>query len=262
MNQPPRKKWKSNVIFLIVLWIILLLASLTVLSSVVTTFIRSLQTQSATSLNWAGYVVTSNLLFRQSSVKGVNASWIVPKVAVSVRDTYSSAWIGIGGRSEETLIQVGTEHDSRNGQEWYSVWYEMLPNNSITISEVKVAPGDKIAASITLANSSANRWLIEIENLSTGQCYGCTSQNFTYNSSRLTAEWIVERPKVNNLTSTLADFGNITFTGAIAQVGTTIGTITKFPNYELAMTNSQNINLVTLSSISEDGSSFTVTYLG
>ena len=45
---------------------------------------------------------------------------IVPKVNVSAGDGYSSAWIGIGGELEKSLIQVGTEQDVVNGQDTYT----------------------------------------------------------------------------------------------------------------------------------------------
>jgi hypothetical protein len=89
----------------------------------------------------------------------------------------------------------------------------------------------------------------------TGQGF---SQNFVYNSSRLSAEWIVERPTVNNQLSTLATFGSVTFTDAKAQIAATSGAISAFPNYEILMQNRQNTQLVTVSALSKDGASFTV----
>lgn len=252
-----RKSWKTNALFLIALWLILLIASLTVLSSAVTPFLKSLQTQSLISLDWSGYAVSSNLLAQQPIVTGVNGSWTVPRVAYSATDVFSAAWVGVGGQSDTTLIQVGTEHDFVNGQEQYSVWYEMLPANSITIPEVTVVPGDKISASISLVDSNMNNWQIEITNLSNGQGF---KQIFSYNSSRLTAEWVVERPTVNNQLAALANFGTVTFTNATAQISATEGTVKSFSNYEILMNDRQNNQLVTVSSLSPDGSSFTVAY--
>jgi hypothetical protein len=243
-------------VFLVVLWVILFLASLTVLSSVITPFLKSLQTQNVISFDWAGYAVASNPLAPQPIVVGVSGSWTVPRVAASTGDTYSAAWIGIGGQTDETLIQCGTEHDFTKGQERYSAWYEMLPANAINIPSITVSPGDKFTASITLANNT-NEWILEITNLSNGQGF---KQNFIYNSSKLSAEWVVERPTVNNQVSELANFGSVTFTEAKAQLGTTVGTIRSFPNYEIVMENRENVPLASISGLSLDGSSFTVTY--
>jgi hypothetical protein len=82
-----------------------------------------------------------------------------------------------------------------------------------------------------------------------------------YNSSRLSAEWIVERPTVNGTISTLADFGNVTFTECKANINGTSGTINGFSFAQLVMHGSQDQPLVSVTSLSVDGSSFTVSYL-
>ncbi len=252
-----RKNWKTNVVFLVALWLILLVASLTILSSVVSPFLRTLQTQSLVSLDWAGYGVYESPIFQQPVVTGVYGSWVVPYVAASAADSFSAAWIGIGGQSEPTLIQVGSEHDFISGQAAYSLWYEMLPADSISISEITISPGDQISASITLSDSSSNTWLIKIDDITTGQGF---DQTFTYNSSRLTAEWIVERPTVNNQLSVLADFGSVTFSDIKAQIGDTSSSPNAFSNFEVLMEDRQNNDLVAVSSLSKNGSSFTINY--
>ena len=252
-----RRSWKTNTLFLIALWLILLIGSLTILSSVVTPFLKTLQTENLISLEWGGYGVSSNVLFPQAVVSSVSGTWNIPTVTVSGLNTFSAAWIGIGGQTDLTLIQVGTEHDSIAGQAVYNLWYEMLPANSITIPNINVSPGDEINASITLVNSNTNTWQIAILDTTTGQGF---NQNFEYNSTRLTAEWIIERPTVNNQISTLANFGSVTFNNANAKLDGTTGSISAFPNYEILMENRQNAQLVTVSGLSRDGSNFTVSY--
>ena len=132
-----QRKRRTNIVLLVALWIILLLASLTILSSAVTPFLKSLQTQTLVSLDWAGYVVASNNLFPLPSVAGVNGSWTVPKVETTPLDSFSAVWVGIGGQMDTTLIQAGSEQDSISGQAVYSLWYELLPANSITITTSK-----------------------------------------------------------------------------------------------------------------------------
>jgi hypothetical protein len=252
-----RRSWRTRTVFLIALWLVLLLASLTILSSVVTPFLKSLQTENLVSFDWGGYGVASNLLVPQPQVSSVAGSWTIPTVVSYPPNAFSAAWIGIGGQGDPTLIQTGSQHDSVGGQAHYSVWYEMLPADSVTITTVQVSPGDVISASITLVNSDANEWSIRITDVTTGQGF---SQNFAYNSSRLTAEWIVERPIVAKQLSTLANFGSITFTEISAQVGGSVGTLTEFPNYKTLMEDRQNNVLVRVSDFSKDGSSFTVNY--
>ncbi len=254
----PPKTWRSNIIILVVLWVILLVASVTILASVVTPFLRTLQTQNIISLDWAGYAVKSNILIQQPIITMVNGSWTIPTVQVSQIDTFSAVWIGIGGESDSTLIQCGTEQDSLGGNAKYSVWYEMLPENSVTIKDFTVSPGDVFMATISLVSSSSENWQIDIADVTNGQRY---SQVFAYNSSRLTAEWIVERPTVNNRLSNLANFDSVTFKDAHAQVGDTVGTIGDFANVQALMGNRQNTQLVTISPLSRDGSSFTATFV-
>lgn len=252
-----RRSWRTNAVFLAALWLILLLASLTILSSVVTPFLKSLQTQNIVSFDWAGYSAATDLLVPLPQVSGISGSWTIPTITPSSSSLFSAAWIGIGGQGEPTLIQVGSQHDSGGGHAGYSLWYEMLPADSVNIATVQVSPGDVISASITLTNSGKQEWFVQITDVTTGQGF---SQYFLYNSSQLTAEWIVERPIVNNQLSNLANFGTITFNNISAQIGGAAGTLTAFPNYKVVMEDRQNNVLVTVSDFSRDGASFTASY--
>ncbi len=245
-------------LFLILLWIVMLAASFFLITTFLNTFFSNPSTPSLVSLDWSGYVVVSDFSNPQSVVIGVNGSWNVPQVTVSQADKFSAAWIGIGGYLESTLIQAGTEHDSIDGTSVYSVWYELLPNESITIDGMNVSPGDGIQASIRLVDSVTNKWSIQIADVTTNQAF---TQNVFYNSSRSSAEWIVERPYVNNTLSSLADFNTVTFTGASVTMNNSAGTISNFPFSQVIMHNRQNAELVTVSRLSSRGSSFTVNYL-
>jgi hypothetical protein len=232
--------------------------SLSLLEVLLTAFLNTSQVSSVESLDWAGYTITESASNPQQEVTAVSASWTVPAVADSTGDTFSAAWIGIGGFVDKTLIQTGTEQDSINGQAVYSVWYEMLPNDSVNIDAINVSAGDVISASIRLLDSGTNEWSIQISDVTNGQGF---SQNFIYNSTRLSAEWIVERPTVNNRISALADFGSITFTGMSVTVNQNDGAISNFPYSQVVMNNQQSIQLASVSPISASGSSFTVSYL-
>jgi hypothetical protein len=213
------------------------------------------------SQDWAGYVVASNFAYPQPVVIGLNGSWTVPRVNVSQRNTFSAVWIGIGGLAEvdQTLIQTGTEQDSISGSDTYSAWYELLPSDPVTITTINVSPGDEITASINLVDSATNEWSIEMFDVTNEQSF---QKNLFYDSSRLSAEWIVERPYFVNIGfSTLANFGNVTFMNTRVVMDNTTGTISNFPFVRVIMQNRQNRQLVTVSSLSSDGSSFTVKYL-
>jgi hypothetical protein len=241
---------------LILVWILLLAASLYLLQVLLVMFTSNPQGQSLTSTDWAGYIVTPDV--EKPQVVGINASWTVPKVSAFSSDAYSSAWVGIGGHSEKTLIQAGTEHDSINGQEFYSAWYEMLPDNAVRIDTVTVRPGDVITASITLVNSDMNQWAIRIYDVTSGQGFYRT---FIYNSSRLSAEWILERPHVNNAIAPLARFGTVPFTDSYAKIADNVGKIGSFPYSKVIMTTDLSKELASVSPLGANGSSFNVTYL-
>lgn len=222
-------------------------------------FFLNPSSQSFSSLDWSGYVVNSDYTNQQPQVTSVSSSWTVPTVTVTAQDTYSAAWVGIGGQLDNTLIQIGTEHDSIGGIAEYSAWYELLPNDSVTITQLSVSYGDKITASIGLVDSATDSWLMKINDVTKGQNF---SKNVFYDSSRLSAEWIMERPTVDHTISTLSDFGSITFTDTKVTINTTIGTASGFPHGKVTMNDRQGRALVNVSSLSNNGTTFTVAYIG
>jgi hypothetical protein len=207
--------------------------------------------------HWSGYIVASDIQNRSPVVSSVGASWTVPQIKSSENNTFSGVWIGIGGYGEDTLIQTGTEQEYVNDHVAYYAWYELLPNYLVHISNIHVRAGDTVTASISLINENTNTWSIEFVDVTRGERFKTTA---VYNSSRLSAEWVVERPKVNDNISTLADFGNVTFTECKATLDGITGAISNFSYAQFIMYD-QELQLVTVSPLSDDGSSFTVSYL-
>jgi hypothetical protein len=103
-----------------------------------------------------------------------------------------------------------------------------------------------------------DQWAIRIHDVTTGQGFYRT---FTYNSSRLSADWVVERPHVNAQITPLANFGTIKFTSAYAKIGNTVGVIANFSYSKVIMTTDLSLQLTSVSSLGDDGDSFNVTYL-
>jgi hypothetical protein len=211
--------------------------------------------------NWAGYVAASNLFFPGATVTGVSGSWIVPSVKDIGSDAYSSVWIGVGGQFDSSLIQVGTEQDYVNGAATYSVWYEMLPSNEVPINSIHVSPGDQMQASISLTDPSANTWSISIKDQTTGESF---QQSFQYNSQKLSAEWIVERPEVSGSLTDLANFGSVHFSSCQATISGRTGGITSFSDNRIYMQpqviNNQSVQLVNVSGVTS-GTEFSVDYI-
>lgn len=214
--------------------------------------------------NWAGYVAASDLQAPQPNVTGVVGSWTVPTILPSSNDTFSAIWIGIGGQfSDQTLIQCGTEQDSVQGQPTYTAWYELLPRSAVTIFSISVSPGDQIQASIQLVDDSFDQWSINMTDITSD---GSFQRTFVYVSSQTSADWIIERPDINGVLSALSSFGNVTFSDCQATISSTFGGISSFPYIEIVMYSSTTpetdaVQLTDVSSLSPEGTSFTVSYL-
>jgi Peptidase A4 family len=243
----------------IMLWVLMLSVSFGLISVFVLHFLGGSVTQNLSSLDWAGYIIDSDSANPKPVVTSISGSWIVPEITPSQQNAFSATWIGIGGQSDQTLIQTGTEQDSIDGQPIYSAWYEALPDYSINISEINISAGDKITASISLTDSATNIWLVSIEDDSTGQRF---EKTIFYESSRLSAEWIVERPTVDNVIGSLAQFNIITFTNLKATVDGVTAPVNNFPFSRVIMINRQNNQLASVSAFSAKTSSFSVSFQG
>lgn len=219
---------------------------------------------SGSSSNWAGYAIVSDLKNPQPTFTGVSATWIVPSVEASfIGDTHSGVWIGIGGdESDDTLIQAGTQQDSLRGRTSYSAWFEILPAQHVSIPQLSIRAGHRVQASISLTDPLLNQWTIDLIDVSTGQKF---HRVLVYNSSMLSAEWIVERPSINNVISPLANFGNFTFSDCRAVTENLTGAIDLFPNIKFSMFQSirpTTTQLVDVSSLGSSGTEFTMSYVG
>ncbi len=168
--------------------------------------------------NWAGYVAVGRTRTASTRFKRVVGAWTEPRAqCASGHQTYSAFWVGLGGyRSGATkLEQTGSEADcSKSGHASYSTWYELVPNLPVRLN-VRVKPGDTLAASVTLGQSGA---VIHMRNISTGRSFAKRIPFEAPDGS--SAEWIAEAPSscggggCNTLP--LTDFGSMSFTGASA----------------------------------------------
>jgi len=131
----------------------------------------------------------------------------------------SSTWVGIGNEGDDvadnSLIQLGTAQDvSASGDAEYSAWYELLPGVSQSLpAQYKVAPGDKITATITCkaacTPNQVQQWTLSISNLTKGWTW---TLDTPYASSMGSAEWIMEATKVGLNISRLPKYDTIDFT--------------------------------------------------
>lgn len=229
----------------------------------------SIASNSFASLNWAGYAMHTGIY---SSASG---NWIVPSIS-NATSGYSSAWIGIGGFSGNTVIQIGTEQDCLSGtvtgeryhgpenivtdnqlnrgsinsgkngggkttncKPSYYAWWELYPQNAEQkITGMSIAPGDSVSASVA-QNANSTSWTLIIKDNTSGQSFA-TTQIPNFVPDQASAEMIAERPSLCNRFSctltNLANFGTIGFSGVSAN------------GAQFSSTNSDSITMIDSSS--------------
>ena len=134
----------------------------------------------------------------------------------------------------------------------YDSWYEWYPDYAYDFSGISFSAGDTVSLSVVASSSTSGT--AYITNESNGQS---VSQPITSSSAlcQENAEWIVEDFEEGGGMVPFANFGTVTFGGATAQTsaGNSYG-----PDSGTQIDIVQNGQ--TLTSVSDDGSSVTVTY--
>jgi len=170
----------------------------------------------ATSTNWSGSVVQAP---EDDSFSWVIGQWTVPNVAPPSYPSgaffFSSAWIGIDGFGSKDVLQAGTEQDILFfGHETYA-WWEWFPDNEVAITNLHVATGDVMFCSICV--DSPTEATFHMLNVTTRQA--TSFQKWAPKNTSLVgncAEWIVERPTINNHLSYLPRYGDVYFDEGLA----------------------------------------------
>jgi hypothetical protein len=211
------------------------------------------------SLNWAGYVDTSD------TYTSVSGSWTVPTASCGNLWTggdvasSSATWVGIDGNSnsDSTVEQIGTDSNCVLYTGEYHAWWEMAPDaaNVIDIIGHPVHPGDHMTANVTSTGKPGSFSLTITD----------TTENWSYNTTASisgavggSAEWITEQPSDFGLP--LTNFGSVTFTQARATGSNGVATpIWDHPNSVDTMTG--GVTKAAASSLSNDGTQFTISWL-
>jgi Peptidase A4 family len=156
------------------------------------------------STNWSGYAQSVST---KNKFKAVKDFWTVPTVNTSKSgDQYSSDWVGIGGFSDQTLVQDGTEGDNIGGKAHYDAWTEILPAAEVVISGLTIHAGDKMEGLVQ--ETATNTWKMTVFDLTTGKSGGRTVH---YVANGESVEAIHERPEVGGSLATLATTTKVTF---------------------------------------------------
>lgn len=168
--------------------------------------------------NWAGEAIRSRAA---GTFQGVYATWHVPRVRATVRNKYSSTWVGVDGANNGELIQTGTEGDSVHGRTVYRAWWEILPQSETLIrytngDPATVRPGDAMEAYV-VKTSRAHKWKISLVDTTQGWRFTTVRR---YNGPGTSAEWIQEATAIGGTISPMPAFSPVTFAQlAVAESG-------------------------------------------
>ena len=238
------------------------------------------------SANWGGYADTNDIY------SSVASSWVEPIVTCSDGGgglglgglglssggvgglgglfgsllggpTAASAfWVGLDGYSSTSVEQIGTDSDCNSGTPTYYAWYEMYPNPSVTLpSQYPVSPGDHISA-LVASDPSGTSFTMMLKDTTAGWTFSTTQTGSGF--ARPSAEVIAEAPSQCSLVFCsevpLADFGQVGYTGSqLIDTAGKQGSLSAYNANEITMA-SNGTTLATPSSLSADGSSFSVTW--
>jgi peptidase A4-like protein len=174
----------------------------------------------------------------------------------------SAFWVGLDGYSSTSVEQLGTDSDCDSGTPTYYAWYEMYPNPSVTLpSQYAVTPGDQMTA-LVASNPAGTSFTLMMKDATKGWTFSTTQSGSGF--ARSSAEVIAEAPSQCSLLFCseipLADFGQIGYSGSsLIDTAGAKGTLSAFDANEITMA-SNGTTLATPSSVSADGSSFSITW--
>jgi hypothetical protein len=247
-----------------------LISSLAVVGSIACAAVPSasaatIRNDTASSANWSGYVAGG------TTFSNVSGSWVEPEANCSSGQGYSSYWVGLGGASgqSQALEQTGTEMDcSGSGSGSHHAWYELVPAGPVNL-DLNISAGDHMTGKVTVNGTNVT---ISLSDETTGQSVTKNLQMDSPDSS--SAEWIAEAPSQCDGSGCqplpLADFGNVSFSNSTATANGHTGTISdsNWSSQAVQLDGGSGDGFVSdtssataaPSSLSSDGSSFSVSY--
>lgn len=199
--------------------------------------------------NWAGYADTG------SNFSQVSANWTEPKATCGSADQLAAFWVGIDGANSNSVEQDGTIFECYQGTAYHYTWWEMVPTNYVQIVGDTVQAGDAIKASVVRSGSN---YTLTVKD-ATRPANSFTTTQTGAGDANSSVEWVAEAPTGSSGIEPLAQFSTWTATSASATEGSTTGTISSFPDYELTMVNSSDTYpLATPGALNGNGSTFSV----
>ena len=213
--------------------------------------------------NWSGYSVKDG-----NQYTWVIGDWHVPSVSgesagfIGSQSDYSAFWVGLDGDGSSDVLQDGTEQEIETYSvldiSWtatnYYAWTEWFPLNEQQISNFPVNPGDEIYAysyigTGDIPNINGNTGYFFMENLTTGHSVSLSTaipKGVTFHGN--SAEWVMERPAVNNNLTDLADYRTANMSSAyMLRNGGTFMAYSAANNFQITMVDSSKTKLSTAS---------------
>jgi hypothetical protein len=229
----------------------------------------SLRSTSATSTNWAGYVVANSLTNPGiNTATVVNGTFVVPSLTSINEPTNDnvSIWIGIDGvfNSDPTVQQMGIDLAYENGHTVIYTWFELYPAGAYEIGGFPANVGDNITLSIMLSSyrNGISTYIMKIVNNTRRVQFTIpTSYTTARGVSNMCAEWIVEAPSLGSTVVPLSSFTPpVVWSNCTATVSGSTGPISRTPYLQLNMVNSSGLVKATTSNLTSTGNGFTVTW--
>jgi hypothetical protein len=206
--------------------------------------------------NWTAYVLVGHTQgFRQ-----VTADFKVPSVACTSASSKASFWIGLDGYGNGTVEQVGLSTNCSDGVPQYETWWEMYTGGPQY--QFVVYPGETLSMFVEYVGGAWKLALTDLTRDTTLTKFNvtekCPSGKVCEN---MTAEAVLEADAGGNL-SKFSTTGFTEFQAVDSDYDTT-GLVANGSVWGLAklnMTGSNGANLADLSTITDDGEVFSLTY--
>ena len=161
--------------------------------------------------NWSGVAETvpsgSSAVYRHVYGDYTQPQNCCPNTTDNV-NRQESTWVGIGGINNQQLIQCGTAMQAQI----YYYWYEYLSadsdTNMVGVNAGLIYPGDHIHVAVDFdGNTCFATFTLQNVTRSTSAIVKTSAIGKCYNGA--TAEWIDERPTVNQSYCQLANFNTV-----------------------------------------------------
>jgi hypothetical protein len=182
-------------------------------------------TTNATSDVWSGAVLSGADHTFSVNETLVEGGWNIPSVSQAIgtcNSTFDESfeWVGFDGWDSSDVLQAGTEADADCSSTLYSFWYEWFPNLETRVSSPVAQPGDDVAVQVWYTTTSpyGHAYWADYRTAASASVGFNPPSGTTYEGN--SAEWIVERPSIDNVPTDLANYGAMTMVATYARIGT------------------------------------------